>query len=72
MTATYRIDYTEIKPGGTHVRQSDVVRGGLEDVRNYLDARRVAGLDPIVITEHTKSDGDGRIVPASEWDAADV
>lgn len=70
--ASYRVQYTEIKPGGSHARQDVTVRGTLDDVRAEIDSRRVYALDPIIVTEHTKSDGIGRIVPASEWDAADV
>ena len=66
--ASYRVQYTEIKPGGSHARQDDRVRGALQDVRDYLDKYRIYGLDPIVVTEFTASDSVGRIVPASEWD----
>lgn len=67
---SYRVEYTEIKPGGHRTRQCDRIVGTVQDVRDYLNSGRihVYGLDPIVITEHTKSDGIGRDVPASEWD----
>jgi hypothetical protein len=45
-----------------------MVRGDLEDVRNYVDDRDIWGADPIIVVEHTQSDGNGRIVPADEWD----
>lgn len=66
----YRIDWTRWVPGGHHTRESSLVCGGLEDVRNFLDAQLVFG-DPIVVTEHTRSDGMGRIVPDSEWDVCE-
>ena len=69
--ARYRIQYTEVLPGGYHSRQDDLISGDLQSVRDYLDARRIYGRDPIVITEHTQSDGNGRIVPASEWDVCE-
>jgi hypothetical protein len=65
---SYRVEYTEMKPGGARDRQCDIVRGSLDDVRAYFDARSIYGLDPIVVVEHTQSDGNGRVVPASEWD----
>ncbi len=64
----YRVQYTEVKPGGSHARQD---RGGLrslDDVRALLDSLRVYGRDPIVVTEYASSDAAGRVVPASEWD----
>lgn len=69
---TYRIDWTRTVPGGNHTRESSLVRGSLVDVRRFLDGQRVwsRGL-PIIITEHTMSDGVGRIVPAAEWDVMD-
>lgn len=72
MTKSYRVQYTEIKPGGSHARQDVSVRGTLDDVRAEIDGHHVYGRDPIVVTEHTQSDGRGRIVPASEWDIADA
>ena len=69
--ARYRIDFTEIKPGGHHDRQSDMVIGTLATVRQYLDRHQVYALDPIVVTEQGPSDGPGRVVPASEWDIID-
>lgn len=65
---SYRVEYTEIKPGGAHDRQCDIVRGSLEDVRTYFDERDIWAADPITVIEHTQSDGNGRTVPASEWD----
>lgn len=65
---SYRVQYTEIKPGGSHAQQDESVRGTLDDVRAYLDSRRVYGRSPITVTEHLTSDSVGRIVPASEWD----
>lgn len=72
MTTSYRVQYTEIKPGGSRAQQDISVRGTLDDVRAEIDSHRVYGRDPIIVTEHTQSDGIGRNVPASEWDAADV
>lgn len=68
---SYRVQYTEIKPGGSHARQDENVRGTLADVRDLIDSHHVFGLDPIVITEFTTSDSCGRVVPASEWDVID-
>jgi hypothetical protein len=34
--ANYRIDYTEVKPGGSHDRQSVIVRGDQGDAVRYL------------------------------------
>lgn len=65
---SYRVQYTEIKPGGSHAQQDESVRGTLDDVRAYLDSRRVHGRSPITVTEHLASDSVGRVVPASEWD----
>lgn len=65
---SYRVEYTEVKPGGHLDRQNDLVRGTLSDVRDYIDSRRVHGADPIVVAEFTESDSVGRLVPASEWD----
>lgn len=65
----YRIKYTEIKPGGHHERQDDMIMGTLATVRDYIDAHQVYAIDPVVIIEQSgKSDGYGREVPASEWD----
>ena len=64
----YRIQYTKMKPGGTLEKQDDLIHGTLEDVRMYIDTSHVHGRSPITITECTKSDGYGRVVPASEWD----
>lgn len=71
MRARYRVQYTEMMPGGSRYRQDDLVIGDLEAVRDYLDARSIWSYSPIVITEHTQSDGIGRIVPASEWDVCE-
>jgi hypothetical protein len=65
---SYRVQYTEVKPGGSHAKQDESVRGTLDDVRDYLDSRRVYGRDPITVTEFEASDSAGRVVPASEWD----
>jgi hypothetical protein len=67
----YRIEWTRFVPGGTHSRESVSIRGTLEDVRIYLDSQSVFGRDPIVVVEHTQSDGNGRVVPAEEWDIID-
>lgn len=64
----YRIDWTRFVPGGAHSRECSAVRGDLQTVRDYLDSQSVLAADPIIVTEHTQSDGQGRIVPASEWD----
>lgn len=64
----FRLQYTQVKPGGHHVRQDDLIWGTLEDVRTYFDARRIWGADPIVVIEQILSDHPGRVVPASEWD----
>lgn len=69
MTNVYRIEWTRYVPGGDHSRECSSVRGDMQTVRDYLDAQCVWGRgEPIIITEHTQSDGVGRIVPASEWD----
>lgn len=65
---SYRVQYTEIKPGGSHAQQDESVRGTLDDVRSMLDSKRVYGRDPITVTEFKTSDSIGRIVPSSEWD----
>lgn len=65
---THRVQYTEVKPGGSHAYQDESVRGDLEAVRVLLDAHRVYALDPIVVTEYLTSDSAGRVVPAAEWD----
>jgi hypothetical protein len=67
----YRIDWTRFVPGGAHERESSAIRGDLQSVRNFLDNQDVYGREPIVVTEHTKSDGFGRVVPASEWDVCE-
>lgn len=70
----YRIQYTEVVPGGSHYRQDDIVHAGergVLSVLDYLDQRSVWAADPIVVIEHTQSDGFGRIVPASEWDVCE-
>lgn len=67
----YRIEWTRLVPGGAHERECSAVRGSLEDVRNYLDSQDVLASDPIVVVEHTQSDGMGRIVPQSEWDVCE-
>jgi hypothetical protein len=72
--AKYTIEYTEMIPGGDLYRQCDIVHAGdrgIAAVGDYLDKRDVWGKDPIVVTEHTQSDGIGRIVPASEWDVCE-
>lgn len=65
---SYRVQYTEVKPGGHHARQDVRVVGTLDNVRAEIDGHRVYAQDSIVVTEHTQSDGTGRDVPASEWD----
>lgn len=65
---SYRIEYTEIKPGGARDRQCESVRGDLDTVRTLIDSVAVYGRDPIVVTEYRESDGAGRVVPADEWD----
>lgn len=65
---SYRVQYTEIKPGGSHASQDESVRGTLQDVRDMIDSKHVYGPDPIVVTEFKSSDSAGRVVPASEWD----
>ncbi len=65
---SYRVEYTEMKPGGTLERQCDRVIGGLEAVRSYFDAQSIWAADPITVREFTQSDSNGRDVPASEWD----
>jgi hypothetical protein len=64
----YRIEWTRFVPGGYHSRECSSIRGDLESVRNFLDSQDIYAKDPIVVVEHTKSDGFGRIVPAEEWD----
>jgi hypothetical protein len=67
----YRVQYTEVVPGGAHYRQDDIVYPGdrgIFSINDYLDQRHIWAADPIVVTEHTQSDGIGRIVPAGEWD----
>jgi hypothetical protein len=68
---SYRVEYTEVKPGGHRDRQCDIVRGDLEAVRAYFDDCDIWAADPIVVVEHTQSDGSGRVVPASEWDVCE-
>ena len=72
MNAKYRVQYTEMIPGGARYKQDDLVMGDLQTVRDYLDTRSIWSYDPITITEHTQSDGIGRIVPASEWDVCEA
>ena len=64
----YRIEWTRFVPGGAHSRECSAIRGDLESVRNFLDSQDVLAADPIVVVEHVTSDGNGRAVPASEWD----
>jgi len=66
--SSYRVQYTEVKPGGSLAQQDESVRGTLEDVRNMLDSKRVHGHSPITVTEYVASDSKGCVVPASEWD----
>jgi hypothetical protein len=65
---SYRVQYTERKPGGSLVDQDERITGTLDDVRDLLDYRPVAGHIAPMVTEYTESDSVGRIVPASEWD----
>lgn len=65
---THRVQYTEVKPGGSHARQDENVRGDLGAVHALLDAHHVYALDPIVVTEYLTSDSVGRVVPSAEWD----
>ena len=65
---SYRVQYTEIKPGGHLTDQDERVVGTLDDVRDLPDYRPVAGHIAPMVTEYTESDGIGRPVPASEWD----
>lgn len=64
----YRVQYTEMIPGGARYRQDDMVHGDLEAVRTYFDQRAILAADSIVVIEQIASDGPGRIVPAGEWD----
>lgn len=68
---SYRVQFTEVKPGGNLCRQDVSVRGSLEDVRIMLDSTPVWGREPITVTEHLTSDSAGRIVPAAEWDVCE-
>jgi hypothetical protein len=56
---TFRVEYTEVKPGGHEDRQSDLILGERRDVVIYLG--KVRGLVPgsVEVTEHTQSDGLG-------------
>lgn len=65
---SYRVEYTEMKPGGARERQCHRVVGDLENVRTYLDSRSIWAADSIEIIEFVESDCRGRVVPASEWD----
>lgn len=56
---TYRVEYTQIKPGGHADRQCDLVRGNRSDVVIYLGKVRGLVAGSVAVTEHTKSDGDG-------------
>ena len=58
---TYRIEYTEVKPGGHRDRQCDLVRGSRSDAVNYL-AELTANIVPgsIEVFEGTASDGEPR------------
>jgi hypothetical protein len=70
----FRVQYTSVKPGGAREREDDIVYAGdrgVLAVGDYLDQHNVWAADPIVVTEHTQSDGIGRIVPASEWDVCE-
>lgn len=67
-TRTYRVDYSEVKPGGTVVQQSDRVSGTLDDVRALLDSRYLTSYDDVTVTESVKSDGIGRVIDRDEWD----
>lgn len=72
MIMRYRVQYTEVKAGGSHARQDQGGLRSLDAVRAELDSCRVYGRDSIIVTEFSASDSVGRNVPASEWDAADV
>lgn len=57
--STYRVDWTEIKPGGTEARQSDAVRGERRDVVVFLGRLARIKSGTVNVTEHTTSDGHG-------------
>lgn len=70
----YRVKYTEVVPGGTHYHQDTIVypgERGILSINDYLDQFNIWAADPIVVIEHTQSDGNGRVVPASEWDVCE-
>lgn len=58
---SYRIEWTQIKPGGTEVRQCDLVRGTRSDVVEFLSSWRAGRIKSgtVAVTEHTTSDGIG-------------
>lgn len=60
---SYRIEYTEVKPGDPPVEQCDLVYGRRVDVLLYL-APRLTYIVPgsVKITEYTMSDSYGRRV----------
>jgi len=57
---SYRIEWTQIKPGGTKVQQCDHIRGDRSDVVRFLsrDAGRIVP-GSVNVTEHITSDGNG-------------
>lgn len=56
---SYRVEYTEVKPGGYEDRQCDLVVGDRRDVVIYLGKVRQLVPGSVEVTEHTQSDGPG-------------
>lgn len=56
---SYRVEWTEIKPGGTEVKQCDLVRGTRSDVVEFLSSWRAGNIKPgtVAVTECAQSDG---------------
>lgn len=67
MANSYRVEFTEIKPGNNPERQCDLVYGTVYDVRAYIGkysaAGRVDWAAGIIVTEYTESDSTGRVLP---------
>jgi len=55
---SYRVQYDAVKPGGTVVHEDESVYGGEKGLMEFLAKRNPQGAYCLV-TEHTKSDGNG-------------
>lgn len=68
----YRVQYTQIKPGGHLDRQDELLTcNTLADVADYISSLATTG-EPTIWEQSGQSDGTPRLVTAAEFAAAEL